>query len=130
MKKGKKQGGLGGGEKHCGDKKVFLSPRNYGNQKPFSRHSHMVNEFTHHPTTLIKFNHHQIMAMYFGHHRWICWQIWLPYGNNKMVTKFGRSFFRVYEFLNAIHDSFFETLFSFGFCVFGYPLTTIVGNLG
>jgi len=47
-----------------------------------------------------------------------------------MVTKFGRGLFRVYEFLNAIHDSFFETLFSFGFFVFGYPLTTIVGNLG
>jgi hypothetical protein len=52
------------------------------------------------------------------------------YLNRSMVTKFGRGFFKVYEFSNAIHDLFFNTLFSFGFCVFGCPLITIVWNLG
>jgi hypothetical protein len=47
-----------------------------------------------------------------------------------MAIDFGKDFLTVYEFLNAIHDSFLTPLFSFGFCVFGCPFTTIAWNLG
>jgi hypothetical protein len=44
------------------------------------------------------------------------------YLNRSMVTKFGRGFFKVYEFSNAIHDLFLNTLFHLGFVSLVAPL--------
>jgi hypothetical protein len=47
-----------------------------------------------------------------------------------MVIDFGRGFLKVYEFENAIHDSFLSTsVFIWVLCLW-LPLTTITWNLG
>jgi hypothetical protein len=106
----------------------------------FGCHLTTLIKFGHHLTTLIKFGRRWMTTMYFGHHRWIYLAFLVATKNGQMVTKlvstvqwqlileevFSR--YMNLKMQNMIH--FLAPLFSFGFCVFGYPLTTIVWNLG
>jgi hypothetical protein len=62
--------------------------------------------------------------------------IWEPSNGDHITVQlfnanqFSKRFLKVCEFKYATFDSFFNTFFSFGFCVFGCPFTTIVWNPG
>jgi hypothetical protein len=80
------------------------------------------------------------MIMYFGHHKWIYQHFWLPFRNCQMATEFVSSvwgqlileeiFWRYMNFKMQSIIHFWAPLLSFGFCVFGCPLTIIAWNLG
>jgi hypothetical protein len=67
----KKKRGVGGGE-NIVVSEGFQSTCDYGDQKPFGRHSHVATKFNRHLTTSIKFTCHWTMDMYFNCHKWIC----------------------------------------------------------
>jgi len=99
----------------------------------------MIIEFSHHLMTLI--NSVTIgwwlcilvaidgFVGIFGHHLGIVNGDQICF-SRLMVTDFGRGFLRVYEFENAIHDSFFSTSVFIWVLCFWLPFTNIMWNLG
>jgi len=88
----------------------------------FDRHSMALTKFDCHSIALTKFDRHQTIVMYFGCRRWTCSIFNCHLGDHLMETNLGRDFWRVYEFLNAIHDSFFNSSIPIWVLCFWLPL--------